>query len=284
MMRLRNVASLFLLALVAAPSNTFAQQPLDEPRPNEWIVGVFPCSKKGDPRPELKDGMPITKELIEAYTNPKFDREIMVFVHNTCDGRPPPTGAYACRVTYIKNGAMETLWRANNDREYCYPRAEALAKELEDAGFYCMPTDAQNECETDEFGLVQEEAANENGGANEEIVVTVDRIDFSSLPAADERELELNEYFEDIMPPDLVRPMVLAMDESFSVMDLGHGPLLSPGIGEYMRFDNQPIAYSVTEQWGLTVIEANFEHGTIATAVFFGFKHEAPYDNPAHNV
>lgn len=54
---------------------------------------------------------------------------------------PAPAGesqeAFACRVDYSKNGAVEVLWRARHDPEFCEPRVLALLSKLRAAGFQC---------------------------------------------------------------------------------------------------------------------------------------------------
>ena len=119
----------------------------------EWVVGVWPCFASGrDPlESSPQPGTPLTGDVIEGSSNPTPDREITVYVNDSCDGTPPPPGQAACRVTDSSKGIVRTLWSSTKDRSYCLPRAESLVEELEAAGYYCMPVDAQNVCESEDW-------------------------------------------------------------------------------------------------------------------------------------
>ena len=78
------------------------------------------------------------------------DRTITLYEYrspeNCRDEALPPDGTHVCRGNYTKDGATETLWRARNKRDYCRPRAEALVRNLVNAGFFCRTLDVEG-CE-----------------------------------------------------------------------------------------------------------------------------------------
>ena len=72
-------------------------------------------------------------------TSGDFERKITLFKDNDSVQDPARVSgnAYACRVTYTKNGESEVLWLARNDPDYCEPKVLALVGKLQAAGFQC---------------------------------------------------------------------------------------------------------------------------------------------------
>ncbi len=57
-------------------------------------------------------------------------------------------GELSCRVVYTKQGASEVLWQAQNNPDYCRPKALSLVARLESAGFACTMLHPQNRPDT----------------------------------------------------------------------------------------------------------------------------------------
>jgi len=56
-------------------------------------------------------------------------------------------GMDACRVTYVKEGVSEILWRARNNAAFCYPKVQNLVSTLEASGFSCTGEDKHISCD-----------------------------------------------------------------------------------------------------------------------------------------
>ncbi len=72
-------------------------------------------------------------------TSGDFEREITLFkdIDSVQDPARVSENAFACRVTYTKNGESALLWLARNDPDYCEPKVLALVGKLQTAGFQC---------------------------------------------------------------------------------------------------------------------------------------------------
>jgi hypothetical protein len=226
------------------------------------------------------------------------DRTITLYEYrspgNCRDEALPPDGTHVCRGNYTKDGATETLWRARNNRDFCRPRAEALVRNLVNAGFFCRTVDVE-ECDGpvdvrgDAAPIVDTPPVPEAevvGDAEPALKAEVLR---PAEPAANtgktkatsvirrptpldktaSREEQLLTFFNGMFDASLAKAMTdAAIPDNFDVYDDG---TLSAGNGETLRFTKGTHAWETRRDEGVLVINADFQHGTSFNDVFFGF-------------
>ena len=249
-------------------------------------VKVWQCTIAAlDPRSETEAPPDRTITLYE-YRSPE----------NCRDEALPPDGTLACRGNYTKDGATETLWRARNNRDYCRPRAEALVKDLVNAGFFCRTLDVE-ECERP--ADVEADAApvvDAQPVADAEVLGEAEpALEAKVLPAAEpaasastiktkatsvirnatpiektaNREKQLLTFFNGLFDTSLAKAMTeAAIPDDFGVLD---GNTLAAGNGGTLRFTRGTHAWETRRDKGVLVINADFQHGTSFNDVFFGF-------------
>lgn len=228
------------------------------------------------------------------------DRAITLYEYrspeNCLDEVLPPVGNHVCRADYTKDGTTETLWRARNKRDYCRPRAEALVRDLVDAGFFCRTLDVE-ECEGS--ADVQSDAVtvvNAQPALEAEVVDTAEpAVEAKALPAAEpaestgtikakaaseiqnkapvdksaSREKQLLTFFNGLFDASLARAMTrAAIPDEFNVLD---SSTLSAGDGATLRFTRGTHAWETRRDIGVLAINADFRHERSFNDVFFGF-------------
>lgn len=87
-------------------------------------------------------------------SRPNVEREIHLYGEHVSGGPGSPEGPqpveYACRVDYMKDGFIKTLWYARKDPSYCRQKAERLVEKLEAGGLTCLPFDESDRFQADE--------------------------------------------------------------------------------------------------------------------------------------
>lgn len=181
------------------------------------------------------------------------------------DDALPPGGTDICRADYTKNGATETLWRARNNRDYCRPRAEALVRELDTAGFSCRTLDVEG-CKGPAALQNNVATAVDAPRTSEASVVVRNAVPIDRTAS---REQRLLEFFNGLFDTSLAKAMTTAaIPDDFDALD---DSTLSNGNGATLRFTRGTHAWETRRDRGVLVINADLQRGQSFNDVFFGF-------------
>ena len=69
------------------------------------------------------------------------DRRIEVYVRDASPDTDMKLGDDVCRVYYTKGESSEVPWNAQNNADYCLPKAQGLAGKLESLGMTCRQSE-----------------------------------------------------------------------------------------------------------------------------------------------
>ena len=100
-----------------------------EPKSNELAPSNLP------PIAESKSKLSVNvNDIVQSYFCNVGDSVRVIAVERPAASK----GDFACRVLYAKEDGEESLWRAENDGDYCAPKALKFAKRQKDFGFSCV--------------------------------------------------------------------------------------------------------------------------------------------------
>ena len=80
--------------------------------------------------PETSSSASDSGNLVSTCVHDDQTRIISVVYDSTADGN-------VCEVTYEKSSGVQTLWSAQNERDYCLDKAKAFIEKQEGWGWSC---------------------------------------------------------------------------------------------------------------------------------------------------
>ena len=233
----------------------------------EWLTGFWPCFAAGNIPAPIDPDITLSQEELHEFLNATSDIVIEVREYNTCDGKPPPSGQLACWVTHEQNGIEKTVWRANHETDYCYPRAEAMSEKLINSGYTCWAADIPKPCADDpatDSPTVEPEIS---GGASAQQTAT------DQVPGREsERQGDIYSFISQYIPERYAFPIAELLAPDFFLKDHTVTPL-STGGGEGYEFDrSQAYRFDVSDWHSVAIYSSLWWRGTHEFFNYFVFR------------
>jgi hypothetical protein len=233
----------------------------------EWLTGFWPCFAVGNVPAPVDPDVTLSQEELHEFLNATSDIVIEVREYNTCDGEPLPSGQLACWVTFEQYGHQKTIWRANYQRDYCYPLAKEMSEKLVKKGYTCWAADAQNPCESDP---PTDQPAVEPAIPVEpsEGQAPTDQVQDSELVRRDNIYTFISQY----IPDRYAFPIAELLAPDFFLKGHTVTPL-SPGGGEGYEFDrSQAYRFDVSDWHSVAIYSSLWWSGTHEFFNYFVFR------------